>query len=347
MSPRLPLLALIARSDAYGYELKRIIDTEFALQWKIDFAQLYRSLAKLQAQKFVHVRTLASAGGPERKQYSITALGRAALEQWLQEPSLAHEDASLKTRLATTLAYKVELPLWIAGSDDPLLARLAETTHAHTHVVGSTAGLFALAQQQVEVVGAHLRDPDTDEYNVSFVQHLVAEQDILLVQLAVREYGLMLSPNNPHAIRGVRDLQKNVRVLNRAPGSGARLWFQRHVRAARLDPTTLQGWSSAAGTYAAIARAITAEQADAGPGLRATAEQFGLDFIALGQERFDLAVPRALYESKRGQDLFAPLHDKTFRAFARTLPGYDISHSGRVIAEIKYGTKKINTRRIP
>ena len=345
MSPRLPLLALIARGDAYGYELKRIIDTEFAPQWKIDFAQLYRSLAKLQAQKLVHVRALASADGPERKQYGITALGRAAVAQWMQEPSLVREEALLKTRLATTFAYKVELPLWIAGSDDPLLARLAETTHVHTQVVGSTAGLFALAQQQVEVVGAHLRDPDTEEYNVSFVQHLVAEQDILLVQLAVREYGLLLAPNNPKAIRGVRDLaRKNVRVLNRAPGSGARLWLQRHVRAARLDPTTLQGWASTTATYAAIARAIATEQADAGPGLRATAEQFGLDFIALGQERFDLAVPRALYESKRGQDLFAPLHDKTFRAFAHTLPGYEVSRMGRVIAEIKYGTKKSNAR---
>lgn len=341
MSPLFPLLALIARSDAHGYELKRIIDTEFASLWQIDFAQLYRSLAKLRADKLVRVKTLASADGPERKQYSITARGVRALEQWLRAPAPSHQELLLKKRLAEAFDFTETLPLLVAGSDDPLLAQLAQVAQARSQVIGSTAGLLALAQQQADVVGAHLREPEADEFNISFVQHLAAEQDIVLVQLAVREYGLLVARGNPKNIRSVRDLaRRGARIINRSQGSGARLWLQRHLRAAHIDPLRLRGWSNSAPTYEAVARAIAANTADAGPGLRVTAEQFGVGFVVLGQERFDLAMPRAVYASARGRNLRAILHSQTFREFARTLPGYDLTRSGRVIAELKYGTRK-------
>ncbi len=375
MSPLLPLLALIAHSDAYGYELKRIADSEFAPHWKIDFAQLYRSLAKLRAAGLVRAREIGRAGGPERKQYTITPRGRAALAAWLREPATTHEEFWVKTRLAARLgwdthalvdaerarmartataspgavrqtplniaSYDDTLPLRIAGSDDLLLARLAQDAHALFYVNGSTAGLFALASQQADVVGAHLREPDTNEFNISFVKHLVAEQDVLVVNLAAREYGLLVAHDNPKGIRDVRTLtQRGVSLMNRTQGSGARLWLQRHVRALHLDPLTLRGWSRAVPTYEAVARAILEDAADVGPGLRATAEQFGLDFVPLGKERFDFVIARSVFESKRGRALQEILHSKTFREYARTLSGYDVSRTGRVMAEIRFGTQR-------
>ena len=49
--------------------------------------------------------------------------------------------------------------------------------------------------------GLHLQNKENTEYNVSFVQHLAAEQDVLLVNLAVRQYGLLVAPGNPKQIR--------------------------------------------------------------------------------------------------------------------------------------------------
>jgi putative molybdopterin biosynthesis protein len=238
-------------------------------------------------------------------------------------------------------AGSLPLPLVFAGSDDVLLARLAQETNALWQVNGSTAGLAALASSNADVAGAHLREPDAAEFNISFVQHLIAEQDVLLVQLAVREYGLLVAPGNPNGIRRVRDLARDkLCLLNRARGSGARLWLLRHLRAARLDPATLSGWTSACTTYDEIARAIVNGKADVGPGLRATAEQYELDFVPLGTERFDLAVTRALYESRRGDKLQEVLHRKDFLAYAQALPGYDVARSGRVIAHIRYGQRR-------
>jgi molybdate-binding protein/DNA-binding PadR family transcriptional regulator len=376
MSPLFPLLALIARADAYGYELKRVVETDFAPYWKLDFAQLYRSLAKLRAQGLVRVRAIGREGGPERKQYSITARGRDVLREWIREPAAEQNEFWVKLRLATSLGYSTEslvhaervrmeqeretqtartqspkkrfavsahaaeMPLRIAGSDDLLLKRLAEESNALVQVNGSTMGLVALASNQVDLAGVHLREPGTSEYNISFVQHLAAEQDVLLVNLAVREYGLLVAPGNPKRIRVVRDLERGVRLINRTQGSGARLWLQRHIRASHIDPTTLHGWMDGVITYAAVARAILEDTADVGPGLRVTAETFGLEFIPLGEERFDIAVSRPMYESRRGVQVQEILASKPFRTYARTLSGYDLSRSGNVIAEIKFGTRR-------
>jgi len=407
MSPLFPLLGLLLRGDAYGYELKRAVETEFAPHWQIDFAQLYRSLAKLRAQGFARAHAAAGTQGPTRKIYSVTARGRAAFEKWIAAPAAAADEFWVKLRLATTLGYDASaliagerarvnaaraaqreiqrraradadagqlllrdavlrraqadadaldfaaavmgaasrgaaptqnVPLLLVGSDDPLLAHLAQTAHLCSQVVGSTAGLEALASAQADVAATHLRDPEAHAYNVPFVRLLIPEADILLVNLAVREYGLVVARGNPKKIRGVRDLaRRDVRVLNRTRGAGARLWLLQHLRAARIDPTTVRGWSNAAATYHALAGAISSGAADVGPALRTTAAQWDLDFIALGEERFDLAIPRAVYESARGAKLFHWLDDEKIRAFASTLPGYDLSRSGRVMAEIKYG----------
>ena len=362
----------------YGYDLKRVIDSEFARYWRIDFAQLYRSLAKLHAQGFVDVHAVTGEFGPERKQYQITPEGRTVLEAWLSKAAASEDEFWVKLRLLTGLGYdphalvraerereeterlkqtqnsrlsaapqryagmdSAGMPLRFAGSDDALLARLAHDTNALSQVIGSTAGLVALAQDEADVVGLHLREPEANEYNISFVQHLVAEQDIMLVNLAVREYGLVVARGNPKQVRSVRDLTRGqVRLLNRSRGAGSRLWLQRLLRTARIDPSTLRDWSRSTGTYAGIANAILADEADVGPGLRVTAERAGLDFIPLGEERFDLAIPRPVYESRRGKKMREILHGKEFRNYARTLPGYDLSGSGRVITEIKFGQRR-------
>lgn len=378
MSPLFPLLALIARSDAYGYQLKRVVETEFAPYWKMDYAQLYRSLATLRERDWVHVRVMPNDSAPERKFYSVTPAGRHALERWIRQPAVSDNEFQVKIRLAISLGWGTQrmvqaeqarrdaereqdtervalsaqrpvgvssladaMPLQISGSDDLLLTYLARESGALASVNGSSAGLANLASGEADVVGTHLCEPDANEYNISFVQHLVGEQDILLVRLARREYGLLVASDNPKSIRSARDLQRrHARLVNRTVGSGARLWLQRHVRAARLDPTTLPGWGESVTTYDAVARAIATNTADVGPGLRATAAKFGLGFIPLGEERFDLAIPRALYESRRGEKLREILHSQKFRAYARTLPGYDVSHCGSVIAEIKYGSRR-------
>ncbi|HEX7594579.1 MAG TPA: substrate-binding domain-containing protein [Anaerolineae bacterium] len=404
MSPTHALLGLLARGERHGYELKRIIDQEFAPFWRIDFAQLYRSLAKMTRDGWVKARVERGAGGPDRKVYAVTTLGKRTLAAWLAEPARDRDEAFVKLRLAadaggspaplidqqrraledehsarshahraaretreagrlilahaalreteTSLAaldlYEAISPaarrrthappadLTITGSDDPLLARLALLAHTTANVVGSIGGLLALAQHQADIAGVHLLDAATGEYNAPFVKHLLPEDDIVLVNLALRENGLIVARGNPKNLRGVRDLtRRGIRFINRQRGTGTRLLLHSKLRAARIDPHSLRDWERAASTHDAIAAAIATGAADVGPGLRAVAVEWGLDFIPLGEERYDLAMPRVEYESARLRPLLDALHSTEFRRDASTFQGYDLTRTGRVVARVK------------
>jgi molybdate-binding protein/DNA-binding PadR family transcriptional regulator len=406
MAPTHALLGLLARGARHGYELKRTVDAEFAPYWRIDFAQLYRSLAKMTRAGWVKARVEPGAGGPDRKVYTLTARGRQTFDAWLGEPARDRDEFFVKVRFAAERGAPVTRlieaqrrtradehsqradaqraaqdagdpsrlvlahaalresqaalaaldlceavmpaprgilsasvsaqPLVITGSDDPLLARLAHLARTTTNAVGSIGGLVALSQRQADVAGVHLLDAETGEYNIPFVKHLLPEDDSVLVNLALRENGLLVARGNPKNIRGVRDLARGqVRLINRPRGTGTRLLLYSKLRAARIDPRVLRDWDRTAATHDAVAAAIAAGAADVGPGLRAVAAEWGLEFIPLGEERYDLVIPRVELESPRLEPILAALHSAEFRKAAETFVGYDLARSGQVIARVK------------
>ena len=79
---------------------------------------------------------------------------------------------------------------------------------------------------------------------------------------------------------------------------------------------------------------IAAGSADVGPGIRAVAEASGLEFIPLGEERYDLAIPRAVFESRRLRPLLELIHHDAFRRAASGLSGYDVGHMSEIVADI-------------
>lgn len=404
MSPLFPLLGLLVRGKRYGYELKHMVDAEFAPYWRIDFGQLYRSLARLERNRWVKVQTTPGVGGPDRKMYALTRKGRDAFEAWLLAPAADRDESLTKLALAAQCSIPVTslspqlrqafekerarlsvsqrearergdagrlvltqaaladtqsaldtLDQWssisesatetdsllsgppvITGSDDPLMAHLARLAHTEIHPIGSIDGLVMLSQHHADLAGIHLLDQETGEYNIPFIKRLIPEDEIMVVNLAIRENGLLLAQNNPKRIRNVRDLvQGAIRFINRQRGAGTRLLLYQRLRQAHINPHELEEWDHAISTHDGVASAIATGVADVGPGLRATAVAWGLDFIPLGEERYDLAIPRQAFESHRLRTLLSSLHGNTLRAIAADLAGYDLSRSGQVIARIK------------
>jgi len=228
------------------------------------------------------------------------------------------------------------------GSDDPILTMLAGALAAETEALplattatGSLDGLLALRDGRADLAGVHLLDVDTGEYNVPFVKHLVPEDRVVLIELARREQGLMVARGNPKNIRGVRDLRRRgVRLINRQRGAGTRLLLYARLHVERVSPDTVAGYDSQARTHAAVAAAITDGHADVGPGIRAVAETAGLDFVPLGFERYDLAVPYRIFTDTRFRHVLDVLHRRTFHRRAAALSGYDVSAMGRVVARL-------------
>jgi len=82
-----------------------------------------------------------------------------------------------------------------------------------------------------------------------------------------------------------------------------------------------------------VAAAVASGRADCGLGIPAAAEALHLDFIPLFHEQYDLVIPQEHAQSQLLTPLFEVMRDSAFRQEVATLPGYDITRMGELIAE--------------
>jgi putative molybdopterin biosynthesis protein len=221
-----------------------------------------------------------------------------------------------------------------SGSHDLAVELLAGQLEKYLHIqilpVGSLDGLIALRQGLAHLSGCHLLDPG-GEYNLPYVRHLFPDRSVCLFTLAEREQGLLLAPGNPKGIRNLADLaREDMSFINRNPGSGTRIWLDQQLLYQGIPASRLKGYDRTVSTHTECARLIQAGQADAAVGLHAAAARFGLEFIPLFQERYDLIIPQAQVE--RLHPLLDTLQTRRFRAAARALPGYNLTHTGESIS---------------
>lgn len=193
--------------------------------------------------------------------------------------------------------------------------------------VGSTAGLGALARGEADFAASHLFDPEADDYNAPFVRRLRPRLRATLITLAQRTTGWAVAPGNPKGIRAARDLaRRGVRLVNRQAGAGTRVLLDAMLRRARVPRARLDGYAREEKTHMALARAVADGSADVGICIEASARAYGLDFVPITVERFELVLPRdhALV------GVFGEvLAREDFRSAVTALGGYDVAEMGR------------------
>ncbi|MFQ5924168.1 MAG: substrate-binding domain-containing protein, partial [Anaerolineales bacterium] len=81
-------------------------------------------------------------------------------------------------------------------------------------------------------------------------------------------------------------------------------------------------------THSEVARAVAEGQADVGIGVSAAAISFGLDFVPLTKERYDLIIPAEKWELPPIQALVQWLLGPQARSAIAGLGGYDMAESG-------------------
>ena len=219
---------------------------------------------------------------------------------------------------------------------DLLAQYLADSGRRFTSAnAGSLGGLMALRRGDAHLAGSHLLDPATGDYNISYVQKYLPGVPVVLLTFVYREQGLMVAKGNPKRIGTLADLARDdVRFVNRQRGAGTRFLLDYHLGKLAIDPETINGYRREEFTHMAVAVAVHSGVTDCGLGIASAAHALGLDFIPLEQERYDLVIPRAHYES----DLLGPLLDlirgPQLRRVVAALPGYDTAHMGEVICEL-------------
>lgn len=196
---------------------------------------------------------------------------------------------------------------------------------------GSLGGLVSLLEGRCELAGCHLWDADSDSYNSVYVERLLPNQSISLITLAHRRLGLILAAGNPLGITAIPDIaRREVRFINRQPGAGTRVWLEANLQREGILPGDINGYDQVRLTHLEVARAIAEGQADVGLGLETAAFSFGLDFIFLTRERYELAVQTEQLEHPAINALLSWLKSTRQSAAFPELAGYDFGESGLV-----------------
>lgn len=198
----------------------------------------------------------------------------------------------------------------------------------------SQSALDALPRRLAHVAGTHLPG-DGKEANVAQAERAVGRAGGLVATYASWEQGLIVAPGNPKALRSVADLaRREVRIVNREPGSGSRKLLDELMARDAMSPGDIAGYGSVVPSHTAVARAVAAGTADAGIGLEAVSRSFGLDFMPLSEVRFDLVIPDEHTSHPVVRAMLDVLSGARLRADLAGLPGYSTSGTGDVVARI-------------
>jgi molybdate-binding protein/transcriptional regulator with XRE-family HTH domain len=199
----------------------------------------------------------------------------------------------------------------------------------------SREALRLAADGLVHAAGAHLRD-SSGEYNTEAAAEQLAAGSEVIGFSAWRE-GLVLGQAAAAAggVAGVGDVVSHgLRLVNREPGAEARRVLDREFGRAGLDGSQVPGYQTMAAGHLQVADAIAAGLADAGVACEPAALAYGLGFIPLAAERFDLVIPAGQAGSREVQALVKVLGSRWLLDQLASLPGYDPSSCGQHIATL-------------
>ena len=216
------------------------------------------------------------------------------------------------------------------------VTRLAPDARVHCRFASSHHALDSLAQGITHVAGTHLHNSGKTESNVEAARQRLPVPGRVF-GFSLLEEGLMVAKGNPLGIRSVTDLaQPMVRFVNREPGAALRVLLDDRMQSAGVSAEAINGYGNEVFSHREGAYRIVCGVADAALGLRAIAEVFGLGFVPITAARCDLVIPEDLLDHPTITILLDALQSHRLCKEIGTLPGYDSSVTGQLIAELAF-----------
>ncbi|MDM8535125.1 molybdopterin biosynthesis protein [Desulfobacterales bacterium HSG17] len=248
------------------------------------------------------------------------------------------EKESIQASLLRPLS-SIENTIVITGSHDNTIDLLADQIKKNngsisisSSHVGSMGGLMAIKKGACHLAGVHLLDPEDGSYNISYIKKYLKNEKIWLVNLVMRDQGLIVPKGNPKNIHSIEDLKtKNLQFINRQSGSGTRILFDYKLKSLGISPDDIKGYQNDEYTHMSVAVAVLSQRADAGLGIQAAAQALDLDFIPVVTEEYDLVIPDRFYNTKKVQVLLETIKTKYFMDRVISLGGYSTEKTGDLI----------------
>ena len=243
----------------------------------------------------------------------------------------------VRVRLLRPMA-EIERSLVVIGSHDPLIDEVGQFLHAahpdmsvaSTHV-GSMGAITAAKRGENHCGGIHLFDEASGAYNEAYLEKHFPQGGVRQVECVYRIQGLMVAPGNPLGIAGLADMAKEgMRFVNRQKGSGTRILNDYLCKRDGIDTASIYGYDHEEFTHTAVAALVEAGSADAGMGIYSAAKMYGLGFVPVCEEQYDLLIPDYAWDTPMVQALLEVLKSDEFRARMEALGGYRVDQPGRV-----------------
>jgi putative molybdopterin biosynthesis protein len=144
--------------------------------------------------------------------------------------------------------------------------------------------------------------------------------------------GLIVAAGNPWGLASVRDLkQPGLRYIARQPGSGTRLLGDALFEQEGIDPAAIECLAHVEESHLAVAATVACGAADAGLGIAAAAQAFGLGFVPLAEERYFFVCLKPSLDDPAVQSLLALLGSAAWAAHLADLNGYQSDAAGEVL----------------
>ena len=232
---------------------------------------------------------------------------------------------------------QIEQQIVIAGCD-PSLFLAGEHVRSHNVLagvtnwtMGSTHAVNSLLNGEVHMAGVHLVDARSGESNIPYLKQHVRGKDFLGVRFASWFQGLLVRPGNPKHIRTVEDfIKRGIQLINREPGSGARQLLDKLLHLSGITDQQVKGYDHEVASHLEVARLVRDGMADVGIGVEAAARQYGLTFVPLREEHYDLILRKEVLDSHPMiARLFDAMVSRPFRQELQALGGYNVTEIGK------------------
>lgn len=273
----------------------------------------------------------------------LVAVEQPAAHLALNPPAgIVRHAARNRAEVSTFMSQdEIDSTLLIAGCDPAAvilanwLARKRSPVRAVVVQCSSTQALAALMKGRVHAAGVHLRDPKSGEYNLAQIKRTLERRRAIVVNFAGWELGLATAAGNPRKIRNVADLgQPGLKIVNREAGSGARLALDEALGGFGMRASQIAGYQRELAGHLEVAAAIAEGEADAGITIRVAAEVYGVGFIPIREERYDLVIPVQEFESTVVKAMLDALNSQRFAREIADFCLYDTGKMGQVIAQL-------------
>lgn len=199
---------------------------------------------------------------------------------------------------------------------------------------GSLNSLISMYNGKLSIASLHLYDGDTGEYNLAYVKKVLVGHPYILIRLVSRKAGFYVQEGNPSEIHTWADLKrKNVKLVNREIGSGARTFLDEQLRIHHLSSKSIKGYEHIETSHYSVASAVSTGAADVGVGIEKAAKIVGVHFLPLITEKYDLVMLKTPQNEKLINIVKDILLSPSFRSEIISIGDYDISEMGSIIYE--------------